>query len=64
MSHEREVLIDRLIICPFRPHKRTGESSQPYLFKASSSVLVSIVLPEESETHEEEIGLLTNPQAL
>jgi hypothetical protein len=30
----------------------------------SSSVLLTVVLPDESQTHEEETGLLTNPQAL
>lgn len=34
------------------------------LFKTTSSVLLTLVVPSESESHEEEIGLLRNPQAL
>lgn len=63
-NHGQEGQLDRLIICPFGPNKGTEESHQLYLFKASSSVLLTLVLPEESSCHEEEIALLRNPQAL
>jgi hypothetical protein len=35
-----------------------------YLFKSSASVLLTLAIPEESESHEEEIRLLQYPQAL
>lgn len=63
-SDGQEALLDRLIIGPFRPGQRFEQSFQLYLFKTSSSVLLTLVLPEESTSHEEEIGLLGNPQAL
>ena len=34
------------------------------LYKASSSVLLTLVLPEEQESREEEMSLLSNPEAL
>jgi hypothetical protein len=34
------------------------------LYKASSSVLLTLVLPEEQDSREEEMNLLSNPEAL
>ncbi|CAJ2501886.1 Uu.00g047390.m01.CDS01 [Anthostomella pinea] len=38
--------------------------SNPRLFKAASSVLLTLVLPEEQPSREEAYGLLSNPQCL
>lgn len=56
--------IDRAILSPFGPEKRVTETSNQYLFKTSSSVMLTLVNPEESQSCEEETALLTHPKAL
>jgi hypothetical protein len=57
-------IIDRTIVFPFHYSKDTGVSSTRHLAKASSSVLLTLCTPEESLSREEEVHLLSTPQAL
>jgi len=45
-------------------HGMKPEDKDLCLYKASSSVLLTLVLPEEQESREEEMNLLSNPEAL
>lgn len=57
-------MLDRAIKYPFRPDKDSIGLREQYLLKASSSVMLTLALPEDSEHHKEETSLLMNPQAL
>jgi hypothetical protein len=60
----KEDLLDRATIFPFEHYKGVTNPSDVYLFKAASSVLLTLVIPEESKSREEEVDLLRTPQAL
>ncbi|KAE9369271.1 hypothetical protein N431DRAFT_469196 [Stipitochalara longipes BDJ] len=56
--------LDRVRIFPFHLRKSSAESGEISLLKASCSVLLTLCIPEESESCEEEISLLRTPRAL
>ncbi|KAF2178421.1 hypothetical protein K469DRAFT_642743 [Zopfia rhizophila CBS 207.26] len=57
-------VIDRTMLFPLHHDKVGNKSSDHSLFKASFSVLLTLVIPEESRSREEEIKLLRLPQGL
>lgn len=61
MEETQEYEIDRVRIFPLHHHRSSGET---FLLKASSSVLLTLCNPKDSESCEEELGLLHTPQAL
>src|ERR1700730_16832765 len=56
--------LDRARIFPFHHRKAPASSGDIFLLKASSSVLLTLCTPEESELCEEEVRLLRTPSAL
>ncbi|KAJ5521277.1 hypothetical protein N7527_005392 [Penicillium freii] len=56
--------LDRLALGQFQASDRTDQETELYLFKTSSSVMLTLVVPEESFSKEEEIGLIESPGAL
>lgn len=62
-SDEKDVF-DRACLFPFMHKKGPEKFKGLHLFKASSSVLLTLAVPEESKSHEEETNLLRHPQAL
>lgn len=60
--------IDREAVFPFghktKDHHDDLPNSHQSLFRASSSVLLTLAEPVESKSHEEETSLLRNPEAL
>ncbi|OQD83973.1 hypothetical protein PENANT_c014G10849 [Penicillium antarcticum] len=56
--------LDRLVLGQFRPGNSSDPETDVYLFKTSSSVMLTLVVPEESFSKEEEIGLIESPHAL
>jgi hypothetical protein len=56
--------LDRARIFPFHHRKTPAGSGEIFLFKASSSVLLTLCTPEESKSCEEEVRLLRTPRAL
>jgi hypothetical protein len=56
--------LDRARIFPFHHRKAPASSGDVFLLKASSSVLLTLCTPEESESCEEEVRLLRTPRAL
>ncbi|KAH8770654.1 hypothetical protein F5882DRAFT_507259 [Hyaloscypha sp. PMI_1271] len=56
--------LDRARIFPFHHRKAPASSGDIFLVKASSSVLLTLCTPEESESCEEEVHLLRTPRAL
>ncbi|KAH8587293.1 hypothetical protein B0O99DRAFT_656496 [Bisporella sp. PMI_857] len=57
-------MFDRSAIFSADQFKDVKSPSKLQLFKASSSILLTLAIPEESVSHEEEVGLLRVPQAL
>ena len=63
-SQELEAL-DRELLGIFSPDPRLRDDERPgRLYRASSSVLLSLVVPINAESHEEAVDLLTVPEAL
>ncbi|KAI0382261.1 hypothetical protein F5Y04DRAFT_288018 [Hypomontagnella monticulosa] len=62
-DNDKEI-VDRIYLSPVVWGPAINDSELPSLLKASSSILFTLVVPEESESHQEEISLLRNPQAL
>ncbi|KAG9249715.1 uncharacterized protein F5Z01DRAFT_745981 [Emericellopsis atlantica] len=63
MDGARDVF-DRASLFPFIHKPGIGKQKGKYIFQASASVLLTLTVPEESESHEEELSLLQHPQAL
>jgi hypothetical protein len=61
---DKEDLLDRATIFPFQHCKGVNDPSGLCLFKSSSSVLLKLAIPEESESREEEVSLLRTHRAL
>ncbi|EHK22977.1 uncharacterized protein TRIVIDRAFT_222235 [Trichoderma virens Gv29-8] len=61
---DRKDIFDRDSLFPYLRKPGVENPNGLYLFKASSSILLTLAIPEESESHEEEISLLQCPQAL
>lgn len=61
-SSLRQTDLDRVQLLTLRQGDSPSETY--HLFKASVSVLLTIVLPDESPSREEEVDLLRNPQGL
>ncbi len=57
-------LFDRGIVFLYQHQTSTESSKYLYLVKASSSVLLTLAVPDISDSQEEEINLLRDPQAL
>jgi hypothetical protein len=57
-------LFDRSRVFPFQQENQPGYTKNLFIVRASSSVLLTLAIPEESVSREEEINLLRNPQAL
>ena len=55
---------DRRYIGLFRPYSTTSDDVPLALYKASSSVLLTLAFPEPAAAHEEDIDLLANPETL
>jgi hypothetical protein len=51
-------------VFPFQQQTHAKDSSTVYIVKASSSVLLTLTIPDLSASHDEEVDLLRNPQAL
>lgn len=49
---------------PFQQQRSSGSSNYIYVVKTSSSALLTMARPEISDSHEEEVNLLKDPQAL
>ncbi|KAF2471941.1 uncharacterized protein BDR25DRAFT_16612 [Lindgomyces ingoldianus] len=61
---ERQIDIDRTPLLSLN-HEKPGDNTKNYfLYKASSSTLMTLVIPEESTSREEETQLLKSPQGL
>ena len=64
-SEQVSYAIDRKILQDFGPKQEPkAEEHQLCLYKASSSVLLTLVVPQEQPSREEELSLLTSPDAL
>jgi hypothetical protein len=61
---ERQGDLDRAALLPLYIGRHGESSPNYYLFKASTSTLVTIVIPEVSVSREEETELLRSPQGL
>jgi hypothetical protein len=61
---DKEDMLDRKKLFSFHHHTVDDKPDPLYLFKTSSSVLLTLSVPEESEFHEEEVNLLKVPEAL
>jgi len=58
-------VIDRSLVGRFEPKSEaSSEENQQYLFKASSSVLLTITIPQVQPNREEEHRLLSDPEGL
>lgn len=63
-AEKKDGLFDRNPVFSLHHRGDTKNPSNVYLFKATSSVLLTLAIPEESESREEEVNLLRTPEAL
>ncbi|KAF2680728.1 hypothetical protein K458DRAFT_87165 [Lentithecium fluviatile CBS 122367] len=61
-SEETRDLIDRTAVFSFHHPTKTPSPTELYLFKATSSTLLTVCIPEESPTKQEEVNLLHSLQ--
>jgi hypothetical protein len=62
ISNPDAVIVDRTLLFPLL--NRADEKTFKGVFKATTSVILTIAIPEESASRQEEIGLLKSPRGL
>ncbi|RYN73045.1 hypothetical protein AA0120_g12654 [Alternaria tenuissima] len=62
ISNPDAAIVDRTLLFPL--HKQADGKTPKYVFKASTSVLLTIAIPEESASRQEETDLLKSPKGL